>query len=141
MKIVKLTDTVSVSAQITPEDVAEIAAQGYRVLINNRPDGEESTQPSGAAIAAAAQAAGLEYHHMPVTATSFPGADFDAMSDLLDDSARPVLAFCRSGTRCANLWVAGVEPAGREEAMRVASQRGYDLGMASRFIAQPSPRT
>ena len=55
MNIVKLTESLGVSAQIAPEDVAEIAAQGYRVLINNRPDGEEENQPSGSAIAAAAQ--------------------------------------------------------------------------------------
>ena len=140
MKIVKLTDALAVSEQITPEDVAQIAAQGYRVLINNRPDGEGEAQPSAASIAAAAQAAGLEYHHMPVTASSFPGADFDAMRDLLDDPMRPVLAFCRTGTRCANLWVASVEAEEREEAIRVASQQGYDLGMASRFIAQATPR-
>jgi uncharacterized protein (TIGR01244 family) len=141
MKIVKLTDTVAVSAQITPEDVAEIAAQGYRVLINNRPDGEEESQPTAAMIAAAAQAAGLEYHHMPVTASSFPGADFHAMSDLLDDPAYPAFAFCRSGTRCANLWVASVEVAEREEAMKIASQQGYELGMALRYIAEVLPRT
>ena len=51
MKIVKLTDTLGVSGQISPEDVADIAAAGYKVLINNRPDGEEGTQPSGAATA------------------------------------------------------------------------------------------
>lgn len=136
MNIVQLTDNLAVSAQINPEDVVAIAAAGYQVLINNRPDGEESTQPTAAAIAAAAQDAGLEYHHMPVTAGSFPGADFDAMSDLLGDPARPVLAFCRSGTRCANLWVASSDDAGREQAMRVASQRGYDMGMASNFLSR-----
>jgi uncharacterized protein (TIGR01244 family) len=135
MNIVKLTDSVAVTAQITPEDVVAIAAAGYKVLINNRPDGEEASQPSAAAIGAAARAAGLEYHHMPVTAASFPGVDFDAMSDLLDDPTRPVLAFCRSGTRCANLWVAGRDEAAREEAGRVASQRGFDLAMAAKFIA------
>ncbi|MCB1689091.1 MAG: TIGR01244 family phosphatase, partial [Halioglobus sp.] len=62
MKIVKLTDTVAVSAQITAEDVVAIAAAGFKVLINNRPDGEESNQPTSAEIGAAAQAAGLEYH-------------------------------------------------------------------------------
>ncbi len=136
MKIVKLNATVAVSAQITPEDVAEIAAQGYRVLINNRPDGEEETQPSDAAFAAAAQAAGMEYHYMPVNAMSFPGADFDAMSDLLDHPERPVLAFCRSGTRCANLWVASVDAAEREEAIRIASEQGYELAMASKYLEQ-----
>ena len=41
MNIVKLTDYLAVAAQITPEDVAAIAAAGYKVLINNRPDGED----------------------------------------------------------------------------------------------------
>jgi uncharacterized protein (TIGR01244 family) len=136
MNIVKLTESLAVSGQITPQDVPGIAAAGYKVLINNRPDGEEGAQPSGAAIAAAARAAGLEYHHMPVTAMSFPGPDFEAMSDLLDDPAHPVFAFCRTGTRCANLWVAGVEESAREGAISVAAARGFDLGMAAKFIAQ-----
>jgi len=140
MKSVKLTDSLAVSAQITPQDVADIAAAGYKVLINNRPDGEEGAQPSGAVIAAAAQAAGLEYHHMPVTALSFPGPDFEAMSDLLDDPVRPVFAFCRTGTRCANLWVAGCDKSAREEAIAIATARGFDLGMAAKYIAQLAPR-
>lgn len=134
MNIVKLTDHIAVSAQITPDDVADIAAAGYRVLINNRPDGEAPDQPSSAAIASAAQAAGMEYHYLPITAANFPGPDFDAMCDLLDDPARPVLAFCRSGTRCANLWVAGCEDARRDSAIAAAAQRGYDLAMATRFL-------
>ena len=136
MNIVKLTDYLAVAAQIAPEDVAAIAAAGYKVLINNRPDGEEGAQPSAAAIGAATHAAGLEYHHMPVTAQTFPGPDFDAMSDLLEDQARPVLAFCRTGTRCANLWVAGCDESQRDHAIAVAGQRGFDLGMAAKFLSQ-----
>jgi len=136
MNIVKLTDCIGVSAQIRPEDVAEIAAAGFCVLINNRPDGEVADQPTSAEIAAAAAAAGMEYHHMPVTAASFPGPDYEAMSDLLDDPARPALAFCRTGTRCANLWVAGCDESQREHAIAVASQSGFDLGMAAKFLGQ-----
>ncbi len=136
MNIVKLTDRVSVSAQITPQDVAEIAAAGYKVLINNRPDGEEVGQPSSAEIAAAAEAAGLEYHYMPVTAGSFPGPDFDAMTDVLDDDDHPVLAFCRTGTRSTNVWVAGREDATREQAIAVAGRLSYDLDMAFRFLGR-----
>lgn len=132
MKIVKLEDAVGVSAQIVPDNVAEIAAAGYQVLINNRPDGEEAGQPVNADIAAAAKAAGLEYHFMPVTAMNFPGPQFDQMSDLLDDPDRPVLAFCRTGTRCTNLWVASRQPEAREQAAQRARQLGYDLGMAAR---------
>jgi len=133
MKIVKLTETVAVSGQIAPEHVTEIAAAGYQVIINNRPDGEEGNQPANADIAAAAEAAGLEYHHMPITAFNFPGPHFDLMTDLLDDNARPVLAFCRTGTRCANLWVASRDATSREQAMEQARQLGYDLGMSSQF--------
>jgi uncharacterized protein (TIGR01244 family) len=136
MNIVKLTNSVAVSAQITPDDVAAIAAAGFKVLINNRPDGEESNQPTSDAIAVAAQSAGMEYYHMPITAMSFPGPDFDAMSDLLDDPAQPVLAFCRTGTRCANLWVAGCDEGAREQAMATAGQGGYDLGMATKFLGR-----
>lgn len=136
MNIVKLTDSVAVSAQITPEDVVEIAAAGFQVLINNRPDGEESSQPTSAAISAAARAAGIEYHHIPITGQSFPGANFDMMSDLLDDPDRPVLAFCRTGTRCANLWVAGSEEAAREHSMSAAERLGYDLGMVNKFLGR-----
>src|SRR5210317_847088 len=126
MKIVKLEDTVGVSAQITTDNIAEIAAAGYKVLINNRTDGEAAGQPVNADIAAAAQEAGLEYHFIPVTAMNFPGPQFDQMADLLDDPDRPVLAFCRTGTRCTNLWVASRQNEAREQAAQRARQLGYD---------------
>ena len=140
MNIVKLTENLAVSAQISLDDLEQIAAAGYKVLINNRPDGEDSHQPVGALIATAAEAAGMEYHHIPITAASFPGPDLEAITALFDDPSRPVLAFCRSGTRCANLWVAGVADSDLAGAMKVASQCGFDLGMASSFIADAAQR-
>lgn len=132
MKVVKLTETIAVSGQISPGHVADIAAAGYKVLVNNRPDGEEPGQPTSDAIAAAAQLAGLEYHYLPITAASFPGPDVERMGRLLDDSAGPVFAYCRSGTRCTNLWVASREEGLRQEAGEHARKLGYDLSMAAR---------
>lgn len=132
----RLTDNVAVSPQITVDDIPAIAAAGYKVLINNRPDGEAQDQPTSAEIEAAALAAGLEYHHMPVTMMNFPGPDFDAMSDLLDDEDRPVFAFCRTGTRCANLWVSSREPDEQDAAAAAASGRGFDLGMANKHLGR-----
>jgi uncharacterized protein (TIGR01244 family) len=134
MTMIKLSESLAVSPQIAPEDVAEIAAAGYKVLINNRPDGEAQDQPASAEIASAAQAAGLEYHHMPVTMMNFPGPDFDAMTDLMDDPERPVFAFCRTGTRCANLWVSSQDPAEQPAAADQASGQGFDLGMSNNFL-------
>lgn len=134
MKIAELTPQLGVTGQITPADVAAIAAAGYRVIINNRPDGEEGAQPAGAAIAAAAAAAGLAYHYLPVTAADFPGAGFAEMTALLNDPSRPVLAFCRSGNRCTNLWIASRPEAERPAAQARARELGFDVAMAGRYL-------
>ncbi len=131
MRAAQLSDTLSVSGQISVADVAEIAAAGFKVLINNRPDHEEAMQPSSADIFAAAEQAGLEYYHMPVTARDFPGADIEQMAPLFADANKPAFAFCRSGTRCANLWVLTRDIAAREEAITAARQFGFDLSMAT----------
>lgn len=138
MNIVKLSETVAVAAQISPEQVAEIAAAGYKVLVNNRPDNEEGGQPAEQLIAAAAAAAGMEYHHLPVTGFDFPGDGFDQMCDLFDDAEAPVLAFCRTGTRCTNLWVASHDQATMQQAADVAQRLGFDLGMAAAYLERQS---
>lgn len=135
MKVVKLSESLSVSPQIEVADIADIAAQGYDVLVNNRPDGEQEGQPGSAEIAAAAEAAGLEYYYLPITAQDFPGGDFATMSALLRDPQQRVFAFCRSGTRCTNLWVVSREGAEQEEAQETARQNGFDLAMANRYLA------
>jgi len=130
MRVVQLSDSLSVSDQIAVDDVARIAEAGFKVLINNRPDHEVANQPSSDEIAAAAEVAGLRYYYMPVTARDFPGLDLAELSALINDAASPALAFCRSGTRCTNLWVAtrGIEQ--RDASVTVARQLGYDLSMA-----------
>ena len=132
----RLSDTVAVSPQISVADVPAIAAAGYKVLVNNRPDGEAEGQPTSAEIEAAASAAGLEYHYMPVTAATFPGPHFEEMTDLLDDEDRPVFAFCRTGTRCANLWVSSREAGDQETALAAAGGKGFELAMANRHLGR-----
>ncbi len=135
MNAMKLTDTIAVSGQISPAHVASIASQGFKVLVNNRPDGEDPGQPGSAQIEAAALAAGLEYFHLPVTGMNFPGPDVAKMATLFNDDSRPLFAFCRTGTRCANLWVATRSEDDRPLALEHARTLGYDLGMAERAQA------
>ncbi len=132
MRIIQLDEHLAVAGQILPEHVADIAAAGFKVLINNRPDGDEAGQPAQAEIAAAAEAAGLEYHYMPVNAMNYPGPDLPAMKARFDDVERPVLAFCRTGTRCTNLWITSRDEDEREAAMARAVALGFDISMATR---------
>lgn len=112
--------------QLTAADVDEAAAQGIRLIVNNRPDGEEPGQPSSAAIEAAARAAGLDYRHIPI-AGGFPPAQIEAMAEALEQG--PVLAFCRSGTRSTFLWALArsVRGAPAGESLAAAAAAGYDL--------------
>lgn len=99
-----LADQVSFAAQITAADVPSLAAQGFRAIICNRPDGEQPGQPAFASIAQAAEAAGLEVRHIPVVPGRMTESDVAAMRAALVELPKPVLAYCRSGTRSANLF-------------------------------------
>ncbi len=134
MRLVPLTDSIATSEQIQPGDMPAIADAGYRRVVNNRPDGEDPGQPDNATLAAAAAAAGLEYFFLPVTAMDFPGAPLGEVAEVFDDGDGPVLAFCRSGTRSANLWIASRPRAEREAAMARAHSLGYDISMAARVV-------
>jgi uncharacterized protein (TIGR01244 family) len=123
----RLDEQVMVAGQIGPEDVAAAAAQGITAIVNNRPDGEEPGQPSGAEIEAAARAAGLAYHHIPVSGAITPEA-VARMTTVLE-GGDSVLAFCRSGTRSTWLWALAEASRGvdGETLILRASEAGYDL--------------
>ncbi len=128
MQIKPLSPDVSVAQQILPEDVPAAAAAGIRTIINNRPDGEAPDQPDSAAIEAAATAAGLAYCHIPVVPGRMTQDDVAAMAAALRELPRPALAFCRSGTRSAQLWA--LSQAGNCDAAAIiaaAREQGYDL--------------
>lgn len=102
-----LAPDVCVAPQLTPESMAEAARQGFKSVINNRPDYEEGPeQPTNAAIEAAARAAGLQYAFLPVLGGYQSAEEIAAFAQLLDDLPRPLLAFCRSGARSTRLFVA-----------------------------------
>jgi uncharacterized protein (TIGR01244 family) len=111
------------------DDVAEAARLGFRTLVNNRPDGEDPSQPSSARIEAAAKAAGLAYLHIPVRGSPTPDQVAE-QRERLSEMEGPVLAFCRSGTRSIVTWSLGEALAGarpRDELVRLGAQAGYDL--------------
>jgi uncharacterized protein (TIGR01244 family) len=130
MTMRRVDDRISVAPQIAPEDVPAIAAAGFTAIVNNRPDGEEMAQPSGDAIARAADAAGLSYTAIPVTHAGFSAAQVEAMADAIAAAGGPVLAYCRSGTRSCNLWaLAEASRGGDPDALTAkAAAAGYDLG-------------
>jgi uncharacterized protein (TIGR01244 family) len=65
VSITRHNSNFSTAPQFMPEDMQEIAEQGFKSVINNRPDGEGgASQPTSAEMAKAAQAAGLQYSYL-----------------------------------------------------------------------------
>ncbi|WP_246133185.1 TIGR01244 family sulfur transferase, partial [Paracoccus aurantiacus] len=91
----------TVSPQIAAMDMAAIKAAGYRAIICNRPDGEGADQPSFEEIEAAAKAEGIETRYVPVESGMVTDQDVAAFGQALAEVQRPVLAYCRTGTRSA----------------------------------------
>ncbi|CAN7444961.1 TIGR01244 family sulfur transferase [Devosia sp. LjRoot16] len=128
MDIKRIDERVSVSPQIDVEDVARLKAAGFVAIINNRPDGEDATQPPGAVIAEAAAAAGLRYFAIPLGRDGVRDELIEATRQALDSIDGPVLAYCRSGTRSTTLWA--LSQTGREATEDVigkAAGAGYDI--------------
>lgn len=101
----QLSDSFAVAPQLAPQDMAALAAAGFKSVINNRPDFEGGPdQPSGAEMGEAARAAGLNYVHQPVNGANIQAGDVDTFAQQLQTLPGPVLAFCRSGARSTRLY-------------------------------------
>ena len=131
MSVYKLTESLSVAAQITPQDIGGLAAEGFTTVVCNRPDGESPGQAGMDEMEAACHEAEVLFIRYPVSVMNFPGADLEGLGALFDDPNQKVLAYCRSGTRCANLWILSRDEAGRANAIAVARGIGFDLSMAA----------
>lgn len=128
MDIRKINDNISVSPQVNLDQIPELAKLGFKSIISNRPDAEEPGQPDGASVGAAAEAAGLRFRHIPVVPSSIGDGDVALFAAAMEELPKPVLAFCRSGTRAATLWALSQgERLGAENVLAATKSAGYDL--------------
>lgn len=136
MEIKTINAEISVAPQITPDEVQKLADQGFRALICNRPDGEAADQPNFSEIEAAAKKAGLEIRNLPIVSGKVSDQDAADFGAAMQELPRPILAYCRTGTRSATLWslsqanrmsVAGI--------LAATKAAGYDMGGVVRRIA------
>ncbi|MBL8530127.1 MAG: TIGR01244 family phosphatase [Hyphomonadaceae bacterium] len=138
----QVTPAFAVAGQISTDDVARAAAEGFRTILNNRPEHESPDQPSGDEIAAAARAHGLTYRAAPFQGPP-PPAIVAETATILEEAPGPVLAYCRTGTRSIMAWAMAqaLEGALRpDEIIAAAAKAGYDLSGARGALAGLAPR-
>jgi sulfide:quinone oxidoreductase len=145
MQSTALTDTMSVAGQITRENIAALAADGYGTIINNRPDGEEPGQLTHEEAATEAAKFGIEYKYIPVMTNAISRKDVVAHQNAILRAKGKVLAHCRSGTRCYILWALSKALYNGDSPLKLVAQaalKGYDLrvlpGLVEKLEGEPA---
>ena len=131
-----INDQISVSPQIMLSEIETIKAQGFDVVMSNRPDGEEPGQVMTGDIQAAVEAAGMRFVHIPIVSGQFTQEAVDGFKAVLESGER-VFAYCRSGTRCAGLWA--LSQKGEQTADEILSQTsaaGYEFPQLRGYLEQ-----
>jgi uncharacterized protein (TIGR01244 family) len=122
---------LSVAGRLDRADIDALAGAGVRTIINNRPDGEDQGQLPAAEARRIAEAHGIAYHHIPITAATLSRADVDAFAAVLHNAPGPVVAHCRSGTRSALLWALTRMREGHDALSLVAAAAQHGIDIAS----------
>ena len=135
---VELAPGLSVAGNLDRADIDALAAAGVRTIVNNRPDDEDPGQLPAVEARRLAEAHGIAYHHIPITAATLSRADVDAFAAVLGPAPQPVVAHCRSGTRSALLWaLARVrEGADPNELIAAAARYGIDIAALPAIAAR-----
>ncbi len=122
---------ISAAGALDQDDIEALGARGVRTIVNNRPDGEDAGQLPAADARRIAEAHGIAYHHIPVTAASLSRADVDALAATLASAAQPVVLHCRSGTRSSLLWALTRIRDGDDPATLVATAARHGIDIAA----------
>lgn len=129
VKIIALEPEIAVAAKLSEADFADIAARGFRSVVNILPDGETADQLPSARAEAIARRHGLAFHYRPVMVAEV--TDDDAVQDfarLMDEMPAPILFYCKSAGRSTTLWTqAAAGRLGIDAALEIARNAGYDL--------------
>ncbi|MFZ2651133.1 MAG: TIGR01244 family sulfur transferase [Burkholderiaceae bacterium] len=103
--IQQLSADLCVAGQLDPPAMAWAAQAGFKSVVNNRPDFEGGPdQPTNASVEAAARAAGLVYAFLPVQGSYQSPEEIARFGELVASLPKPILAFCRTGTRSGKLY-------------------------------------
>lgn len=136
--LVALAPGVSAAGKLDRADIEALAASGVRTIVNNRPDGEDPGQLPAEEARRLAEARGIAYHHIPVTAATLTRGDVDAMEAVLATAERPVVLHCRSGTRSTLLWslIRLREGAAASSLIAEAARHGIDIAALPAIAAR-----
>ena len=143
---IKLNDGLTVdTGQPTRDELAHLAQEGFKTVVNLRTSGEQNQPLSPEAEGEIARAAGLHYANIPVASTGPLPEQLDQFQQELAKLPQPVLVHCASGKRSGAFAIAQLanqEGLSGEEALAKAQALGFDWkspeleGFVRRYVDQ-----
>ncbi|MCP5083054.1 MAG: TIGR01244 family phosphatase [Alphaproteobacteria bacterium] len=137
MEFKNIDDGLAVAGQIASGDLSRAAEQGFKTVINVRPDGEQADAMTAGQARDVASSTALDYYHLPVLPTQITDEDVAAFKALLTGADGPVLAYCGTGMRATVLWaLANAGTMSAQEILHKAASAGFDLSRVAPRIEQ-----
>lgn len=128
IQINKIDDHISVATQLECEEIIALKEKGFKTILNNRPDNEVPNQPTSLSLEEEAKRLGLAYISLPVIGTDITDEQVNAFDTIVENADGPILAFCRTGTRCAALWaLSEADKATVDSILERTKKTGYNL--------------
>jgi uncharacterized protein (TIGR01244 family) len=133
-QILQVEEQLGIAGQLTPTDLRYLAADGIKVIINNRPDGETSGQPNSTEMAAEAARLGMSFVNIPFVYPS--PTQIIEFVEALKSTNGYVVVYCKSGYRSSIIWAAAKVLMGTpvSEVVAMSSEAGINLERAVEFI-------
>ena len=136
MDIRQVSDQFFVAPQIREADLTALKEKGVQSIICNRPDGEGADQPTFQELASTAERLGIKTRYIPVTGGMVQDDDASDFGAALDELPKPILAYCRTGTRSATLWsLSQAKSLPVSDILQATKAAGYDMKGVVRRIA------
>jgi uncharacterized protein (TIGR01244 family) len=124
----KINDTVTVGAQPTEDQLAELARAGFRTVVNLRTAGEQDQPLSPEAEGEKVRALGMVYLHIPVSTKDMKAEQVDEFRQKFAGLPKPVFVHCHSGKRAGAfvmMSMAAEEGLSGDQTLRQAEQMGF----------------
>ena len=137
MKLHSLGIKISVSDQISLDDVAQLAVDGIEILVCNRPDGEADGQLPYVEIQGVAEVHAIQVSHIPFSGGQLSPNHVNEFKSLLSSGKR-VHMYCRTGNRSTQLWAAAHIQLGMDEQEVIATAKNAGFEISDQVLAMSS---
>jgi uncharacterized protein (TIGR01244 family) len=94
---------IDVTSQLQLRNVRQLSGQ-YATVIDLRPDGEATDQPSSEIVEGQCKIYGIKFAYVPVQHGNIPDSSVRALERAIAANPKPILLYCRSGKRAVRTY-------------------------------------